>query len=243
MFFRILIIAALLLSARQASAQAGLRPDGHLDTASLRDAYLQSDMPKVRTALEGFLKRHPKDVGKGEKVFTHLYLGAIYAGDPAQRSRAESHFRSLLKLEPGIDPGDMYFSPHIKDVYDEVKWSLVEEAARARDSALAAAVPPAASSPAVPPTATRTPAPAAPQPVYAPAASAPAAAAPPLRTASNTPVTQAPALADASGGKTWVWWTMGSAAAAVAAGVGVYALVQTTSDPEPRRLHVDATLR
>ena len=239
MFLRILIIAALLLSARQASAQAGLRPDGHLDTAALRDAYLQSDMARVRAALEGFLKRHPKDVGKGEKVFTHLYLGAIYAGDPAQRSRAEGHFRSLLKLEPGIDPGDMYFSPHIKDVYDEVKWGLVEEAARVRDSALAAAAPPASSPLSASPSALRTPAP--PPPVASSLAPAPAAA--PFRSVSSSPVTQAPALADASGGKTWVWWTMGSAAAAVAAGVGVYALVQTVSEPEPRRVNVDATLK
>ncbi len=246
MVSRILILILLLLSARQTYAQAGLRPDGHLDTAALRDAYLQSDMAAVRGVLEGFLKSHPKDVSKGEKIFTHLYLGALYAGDPAQRARAEGQFRSLLKLDPGVDPADLYFPPKTKDIFDGVKWILVEEAARKADSiavatatanqAIATSVPPAATAPSDS-LGSRPPAAVAVKPAPPPPAATPSAA------PRNAPGTQDPALADASGGKPWVWWTLGSTAAAVAAGVGVYALVESNAQPGPRRLNVDATLK
>ena len=47
---------------------------------------------------------HPKDVATAEKVFTHLYLGATFAGDPEGRDRSERHFRAALKFAPDADP-------------------------------------------------------------------------------------------------------------------------------------------
>lgn len=228
-FPRILIAFALLVFARPAQAQGGLRPDGHLDTAALRDAFLQSDIPMVRGTLEGFMKAHPKEVGRDERIFTHLYLGAIYAGETGARALAVGHFRSLLKLDPGHDPAAMYFTPGAQALFEEARSGLAREKAV---SAPGGETPrgeaaSAASSTAPPRNAPQTAA----APARASAATAPA------------PPRPAPAVAAREANRAWLWWTLGSAAAAVGAGVGVYALVQATSDPGPRRVDVDATLK
>jgi len=230
-FLRILIAFALTAAAGFARAQGGLKPDGHLDTAALRDAFLQSDIPMVRGTLEGFMRSHPKEVDRGERIFTHLYLGAIYAGETAWRSLAIGHFRSLLKLDPRHDPAAMYFTPQAQALFEEARAGLAAETAA---TAPRIQTPPAAI-------------PASPSPIDSRTAAIPARAASPLHSPSPAPAPSSapPAIAAHEANRAWVWWTLGSAAAVVGAGVGVgvYALVQSNSDPAARRVEVDATLK
>lgn len=200
MFPRIPIAAFVLCAFAALRAQDAPRPgllaDGHLDTAALRDAYLQADIPLLRGVLEGFMKEHPPVVDRQERIFTHLYLGSVYAGETNGRAMALAHFQSLMRLDPAHDPSAMYLSPQSRAIFDEARASVVPPPAPASR----AAVPASAGSP-------------------------PAA----------------PAAISATS-RAWLWWTLGSAAA-VGAGVGVYALVASGSDPGPRKVTVDGTLK
>ncbi len=126
-----IVLLLCLIGFRQARAEGSLTADGHLDTMVVRDAYLRSDIPFVRSALEAYLKNHPKDVSVAEKVFTHLYLGATFAGDPEGRGRSEAHFRAALKIAPEADPAGLYLPPSALVWFE----SLRAEARAARKAA------------------------------------------------------------------------------------------------------------
>jgi hypothetical protein len=117
----VLFLGAILASATGSHAAFGLAPDGHLDKKTLRKAYEESDFDKVLSVLEGFQKKHPADASLEERIFTHKYLGVIYAADSATSIRAESHFNMLLELSPHIELVDMYVSPKIQRLFDQVK--------------------------------------------------------------------------------------------------------------------------
>jgi hypothetical protein len=244
--FRIVLLLFALLAAGTPFADGGLLADGHLDTAAVRDAYLRSDMPFVRAALEGFIKNHPKDVRTAEKVFTHLYLGASYAGEADGRARSEAHFRAALKLDPVADPSDLYLPPAVKEGFEGLR-------AEARGAqALATATPPVPAepgpaAPSPPAGHVEPPLPTAPHPpedTFTSVARRLPAPAPDAAVAGNRPAS-APegSLSAAPARRTWLWWTLGSAAAAAAAGAGALAYVQAHEAPPPHRVQVDATLK
>jgi hypothetical protein len=243
---RLLIAFSLCLAcARLLRADAGLLPDGHLDTAAVRDGYLRADMPFVRATLERFAKIHPREAGPAEKVFTHLYLGAIYAGEANGRARAEAHFRAALRLDPYSDPANLYLPPATKTWFERLRADVLRAQAE---------VPADETGPAEPaPSREGAVAQARPQPPLVPAPapdretgsfSAPTAAPSSASTAVSTAASPAPepSLTAAPASRGWLWWTLGTAAAA-AAGVGTFAWIETNSKPTPRRVQVDATLK
>jgi hypothetical protein len=260
-----------LAGLRAAQAEGALRADGHLDTAAVRDAYLRSDIPQVRAALEGFIKSHPRDVGAAEKAFTHLYLGATYAGETEGRAKAEAHFRAALKLDPYCDPANLYLPPAIKTWFERLRADVLREQAQGPSAPdhprqPVRPSPPLPRNPAradLPPARARwdqdqPPGPA-PRPAAAPAdtaargtsipAQAPVPSAPrPDGTTADTGADTATDMAarEASvappAARGWLWWTLGGAAA-VAAGAGAFAWIESETKPGPRRVEVDATLK
>ena len=115
------ILLAVLMGPTPSHAAFGLLSNGHLDKTAIRKAYEESDFDKVTTVLEGYRKKHPADFSLEEKIFTHKYLGVIYASDSTTAIRAESNFNMLLDLSPHIELVDMYLSPKIQNQFDQVK--------------------------------------------------------------------------------------------------------------------------
>lgn len=239
---RRLSIAALLCiaCARLLRADAGLLPDGHLDTAAVRDGYLRADMPFVRATLERFAKAHPREVGPAEKVFTHLYLGAIYAGEANGRARAEAHFRAALRLDPYSDPANLYLPPATKTWFERLRADVLRAQAE---------VPSDETGPAEPaPSREGTVGQARPSQPAVPAFPAPVpdretgSSSVPISAPTAAPLAPEASVAAAPAPRGWLWWTLGTAAAA-AAGVGTFAWIETTSKPPPRRVQIDATLK
>jgi hypothetical protein len=115
------LLLLLTLPCASAFASLGLRTDGHLDMPELNQAYLDGEKPEVRTILEGFLKHHPDDVTREEKMFTHLYLGVLWAYDSLAMARSASHFEALLQLDPAADPGDLPMPLVVRNYFVKVK--------------------------------------------------------------------------------------------------------------------------
>jgi hypothetical protein len=235
-----------LALAQAARAEGGLLPDGHLDTAAVREAYLRSDIPFVRSALEGFLKNHPKDVATAEKVFTHLYLGATFAGDPEGRDRSERHFRAALKFAPDADPSGLYLPPAAGDWFESLRLEARSAARSSATGAIEARAMPEAGAPGQEPG----PSPSPPA-LQAPAQSAiglpeapkgdlaaMSAAASPAAPPASEPL---PAIT-AGKSRAWIWWALGGGAA-LAAGTGALVLSESRSGTSPHRVQVDATLK
>jgi hypothetical protein len=234
----ILVFLACLACAR-AGAEGGSPPDGHLDTAAVRDAYLRADVAFVRATLEGFVKNHPRQVGAQEKVFTHLYLGAIFAGEKDGRAKAEAHFRAALRIDPYSDPANLYLPPATKTWFERLRADVL----RAQAEESPAAAPASAPEPARPDKVPERTLPAAPRET-APADTPTIPMRPPgpdrSQGSASGPASADASVAAASPSRGWLWWTLGTAAAA---GAGAFAWVEINSKPEPRRLQVDATLK
>ncbi|MBW8886757.1 MAG: hypothetical protein JF616_03270 [Fibrobacteres bacterium] len=230
-----------LACARMPRAEGGLLPDGHLDTAAVRDGYLRADMPFVRSALEGFIKNHPHQVGAQEKVFTHLYLGAIYAGEKDGRAKAEAHFRAALKADPYSDPADLYLPPATKTWFERLRADVLRSQAQQDPSPTPGTLPatPAPTAPPVPDKALRQAPPALPKEAVP---DTPMIVRPPdpdrSRGSDSGPSPQDASLA-ASPSRGWLWWTLGAAAA----GAGALTWVELDAKPKPRHVQVDATLK
>lgn len=245
-------LLSFLACARLLRADAGLLSDGHLDTAAVRDGYLRADMPFVRATLEGFAKTHPREVGPAEKVFTHLYLGAIYAGEANGRARAEAHFRAALRLDPYSDPANLYLPPATKTWFERLRADVLRaqaevpsdetgpaEPARSREGSMAQAYPPQPSVPALPAPVPDRETGSLSAPVSAPI-TASISAPEPAPTAA--PLAPEASVAAGPASRGWLWWTLGTAAA-TAAGIGTFAWMETNSKPAPHRVQVDATLK
>jgi hypothetical protein len=119
MLTRLLLL--LSLPCAPAFAGLGIRADGHLDMPELNQAYLDGEKPEVRSVLEGYLRRHPADVSRDEKIFTHLYLGVLWAQDSLAMARAASHFEALLRMDPEADPGDLPMPLAVRNFFVQVK--------------------------------------------------------------------------------------------------------------------------
>jgi hypothetical protein len=229
-----LAVLLCLLSLRAVRAEGSLLPNGHLDTSAVREAYLRSDIPFVKSALDAYLKSHPKDVSTPEKVFTHLYLGAAYAGDPEGRGKSEAHFRAALKFAPDADPVGLYLPPAALDWFESLR-AEVRTAVRPAPSApipgTSSDMHTATATATASDTATVTPNILVPD---APPGGSSSPGAPPATGA-------APALA-ADKPRGWIWWAVGGGAA-LAAGAGAFAWMETRSASPPQHVQVDATLK
>lgn len=114
---------ALILTvflAVSAHAGFGLNPDGTLDTAAIRQAYIESDFDNIKALLETRATDKANPLSRDEKVFAYKYLGVLYAAEIA-KVRAENYFNRLLELSPQIELLDMYTSPSIQDMFLKVK--------------------------------------------------------------------------------------------------------------------------
>jgi hypothetical protein len=119
----------LLIAAFQCPhASVGIRQDGHLDMPVLRKAYMESEFERVQSSLETFLRHPPDTATREEMIFTHMYLGVIYAADSSSEAKAESHFNALLRLSPHIEPVDMFVPPKIQDLFDRIKRDFMKQA-------------------------------------------------------------------------------------------------------------------
>jgi hypothetical protein len=116
-FFTLILTAFLAISAH---AEFGLNPDGTLDTAGIRQAYIESDFDKIKALLETRTADKARPLSREEKVFAYKYLGVLYAAEIAQ-VRAENYFNRLLELSPHIELVDMYASPTIQEMFQKVK--------------------------------------------------------------------------------------------------------------------------
>jgi hypothetical protein len=241
---RLILVLLSYLACSRAGAEDGLLPDGHLDTAAVRDAYLRADMPFARAALEGFVKNHPRQVGDQEKVFTHLYLGAILAGEKDGRARAEAHFRAALKLDPYSDPANLYLPPSTKTWFERLRADVLRAQAQEEPpSAAPASSPLPAPEPGHPDKVPERPMPASPRetaPADTPTIPMRAPAPDRSQGSASGPPSPEASVAAASPSRGWLWWTLGAAAAA---GAGAFAWAEINSRPEPRRQQVDATLK
>lgn len=108
-----------------ATAEANISKEGRLNMAFLRKAYTEGEFEPVRQTLETFMKKHEQGATRDEKVFSHIYLGVIYAADSASGVRAEHHFNALLDLAPNIELVDMFIPPKIQHMFDRVKHDFI----------------------------------------------------------------------------------------------------------------------
>jgi hypothetical protein len=222
---RFTLAVCMLAISPAGSAQLGIKPDGHLDMPVLRRAYMESEFEKVRGTLETFLKKAPQDATRDEKVFTHMYLGVIYAADSAAEVRAESHFNALLQLSPHIEPVDMFVPPKIQDLFDRIKRDyLKRQEYTSRYDSFGNPISPEGDS-------THTD----------PVPKDPTATGPSGKNPVGNPPAKTPPAVSAGSSHAWVWWTLGSAAA-VAAGVSLYTLTGSTETSAPHRTTVDGKL-
>ena len=99
----------------------GVAPDGHLDKKTLSSAYQESEFEPVRVSVEKYLKQKGDAATREDKIFAFKYLGVIYASDSSSRIRAESYFNRLLDLAPNIELIDMYVSPKIMEIFENIK--------------------------------------------------------------------------------------------------------------------------
>jgi hypothetical protein len=193
-----LILLFYLIAQATAFAAFGVLPNGRLDMKGLRRAYMESDFVPVREALEGFMKAHKADATRDEKVFSHIYLGVIYAADSMEDAKAESHFNSLMHIAPNIELVDMFVPPQIQNIFDRVKhdYLRMKEYGQKYDALGNPIASPVDSSR---PVANLTPEP-------------------------KRPTQQG--IDSKPENHEWLWWTLGGAAV-VGAGVGVYLLTST----------------
>lgn len=108
-----------------AAAEATISKEGRLNMAFLRKAYTEGEFEPVRQTLETFMKKHEQGATRDEKVFSHIYLGVIYAADSSSSVRAEHHFNALLDLAPNIELVDMFIPPKIQHMFDRVKHDFI----------------------------------------------------------------------------------------------------------------------
>lgn len=116
-----MIWITVIWAAASSHAAFGRYSDGSLDQKTLRKAYIESDFEKVRKALEDFRKAPPPKTSRENWIFTHKYLGVIYAADSTQTVRAESNFNQLLNYAPHIELADMFVPPKIQALFDRTK--------------------------------------------------------------------------------------------------------------------------
>jgi hypothetical protein len=110
-----------LLVCLSAAAEVAISPEGRLNMAVVRKSYTEGEFEPVRQTLETFLKKYERTATRDEKVFSHIYLGVIYAADSSSGVRAEHHFNALLDLAPNIELVDMFIPPKIQHMFDRVK--------------------------------------------------------------------------------------------------------------------------
>jgi hypothetical protein len=121
-----LVLLLLLSGAGLASAaDPAINTQGRLNMVLLRQAYTEGEFEPVRQTLENFLKKHEQGATRDEKVFSHIYLGVIYAADSGSGVRAEHHFNALLDLAPNIELVDMFIPPKIQHMFDRVKHDFI----------------------------------------------------------------------------------------------------------------------
>ncbi len=182
-------------------AKFGLSPDGMLDQPTLEKAYKESEWDQVTKLLEGYLRnKGDSRVSQEERIFAYKYLGVICAADSLSRSKAESYFTRLLNLSPDEDIVDLFPSRRVKDLFLEVKREN-EELKRYSSR---------------PKTSVRDSMP-----------TVTAISTTQRDTVRFTPKQSKPNIQEPK--STWIWWTVGIAAA-TGAGVGAYYL--SSNEPE-----------
>ena len=211
------VLFLILAQSFQVCASLGIKRDGHLDMPVLRKAYMESEFESVRNSLEGFLKKHPKDATREEKIFTHMYLGVICAADTNSEYKAESHFNAVLRLSPHIEPVDMFVPPKIQNMFDRIKQDFQrrEEYVQKYD---------AFGNP------------------LAPSGPDTGMGIPKGSGLSEPGTGKGRAAVSEPGTHSWIWWTLGSAAI-VAGGVGIYVAVASEDAPDPKTISADGTLK
>ncbi|MEO6095551.1 MAG: hypothetical protein ABIW76_07695 [Fibrobacteria bacterium] len=204
----------LLTSSFPIFAALGIKTDGHLDIPVLRKAYMESEFEIVRASLEGFLKNHDKDASREEKIFTHMYLGVIFAADSNSEFKAESHFNALLRLSPHIEPVDMFVPPKIQNMFDRIKQDFLKQAEyREKFDAYG-------------------------NPLVVPARDSLKRPAYPKQA---EPAKHGDSVSDGEK-QSWIWWTVGSAAV-IAGGVGIYIATASDNEPPQKTISADGRIK
>ncbi len=209
--FGLTLLSLLPTAAVAAKSTFGLLPDGRLDQAAIAKAYKESEWEMIISTLQGYLRSKDEDaIALNEKIYAFKYLGVIFGADSASRSKAESYFTRLVELSPTVEIVDLFPSKRVTDLFSEVKQDYQKRKQYTQQYDVYGHKTGDGS-----------------QDAMAHAASGNSQTRKELNQALPKANRETPKFED--GNKTWVWWTLGLAAA-VGAGVGVYVL---TSKEEP----------
>ncbi|MEO6039345.1 MAG: hypothetical protein ABIQ93_13110 [Saprospiraceae bacterium] len=221
MKWRVWLAIGILIFPSIVEAGFGFMPDGRIDQAALRGAYVEGEFDKVMNVLEAALKSKRKMTVREDRIFTEKYLGVIYAADSSTYPKAESHFYQVLELAPSIELADMFVSQRVQDFFARVKTDFLKNKSYAESfdqygNPLAAKPSPPAS------VAVKSAEPKPPRPSVPDKAVAPKKAA---------------AVKPSESSRTWLW--IGVSAITVGLGTGYYLWSRRPSEPAPKNIVVD----
>lgn len=208
-FFSIL----LLLATASYATPFGIRKDGKIDQAAISTGFKESEWEKVVTSLEGYLKENGDNrVSIEERIFAYKHLGVICAADSLTRSKAESYFTRMVSLSPDIEILDLYPSAKVLEIFQKSKqdYKALMDYSVKHDKFGRKTNPNDA------------------KPI-------PMAAQKQKPTANQTIKSQPRETQVSEKNSTWIWWTLGIAAAA---GLGTGAYYLTSGDAG---VHVNST--
>lgn len=102
------------------SVPHGAVPGAALDTAYIRQNYVNGEFDGVMDSLEAWRKNGSKG-SHSDSVFAFKHLGIVYASFEATRARSESYLNLLLRLEPGTDVLDPFITDSMEVFWEKIK--------------------------------------------------------------------------------------------------------------------------
>lgn len=210
-----MLIALLLFASACVAKPFGIDGKGNIDQAAITAGYMESEWDQVVESLEGYLRRKgDNQVTAEERIFAYKFLGVIYAADSLTRPKAESYFTRMLRLSPDIDIVDLFPSLRVIEIFKAAKSDydkFVRYSAQHDNIGRKTGTVDSAKSP---------------LPAAGPGKAEPLAR--------KTREPKRPEIGAQS--HSWIWWSLGLAAAA---GVGAGAYYMSTQEKSPQTSSTD----
>lgn len=115
------LILAFFASTSALQAAPGISPQ------AVKQLYKDGDFEKVRTQLEGFLKRSDATATREERILAYKYLGVVYASKPEGAPQAEAYFFRLFDLAPKVQLTELYVSSSVNDLFQKTRERFLNE--------------------------------------------------------------------------------------------------------------------